>query len=93
MPISTPPARPVPRDPWPTTPHALLAVLAADRPDAFSQVFIVLAFAARAVFGVAVSFLFLAAVGQPVDTDFTGSSATYSETSAGPCASQWVVSR
>jgi hypothetical protein len=70
----------------------LLAVLAAEKPDAVTQVFIVLAFMAGVVFGIAVSFLVVAAVGRPMDTDFTGSAATYSETSAGPCASQWVVS-
>jgi hypothetical protein len=70
----------------------LLAVLAAEKPDAVSQAFIVLAFMAGAVSGIAVSFLVLAAVAGPIDTDFIGSSATYSKTSAGPCASQWVVS-
>jgi hypothetical protein len=74
------------------TPRPLLAVLAAEKPGAVSQVFIVLAFIAGAVFGIAVSFLVLAAVGSPLDTDFTGSSATYGGTSVGPCAPQWVVS-
>jgi hypothetical protein len=50
----------------------LLAVFAAEKPDAVSQVFIALAFVAGVMFGIAVSFLLLAAVGRPMDVDFVG---------------------
>jgi hypothetical protein len=56
----------------------LLAVLAAEKPCAVSRVFVVLGFLAGAVFGIAVSFLLLAAVGQPIDTDFVGDDVQHS---------------
>jgi hypothetical protein len=74
---SSPPVRPVSalRHPWPMTPRPWRAVLADEKPDAVTQVFIVLAFVAGAVFGIAVSFLVLAVVAGPIDTDFTGDDA------------------